>query len=151
MLYFEHPENHLEAIAEIRNSVRHYMTWDQSVVDPKKQWRWYKSLNPNENRLYACVLDDECVGYGMITLRHGCFWLTGAIKPNYHGMGFGKALFHHLIQQCKRWDPSKEIWLDVWEWNDRAVKLYIKLGFELMGSAKRGVLRMKLMEENEKV
>ena len=55
------------------------------------------------------------------------------VAKEYHGLKMGKLLMNH----CKEYAKSKnfsELWLGVWDQNEKAIAFYKKMGFEIFSS-----------------
>lgn len=61
---------------------------------------------------YLLELEGEPVGFGVfLNSEYGFdpqkFYLTVAVKPEHHAKGYGKALYEHLMQQLKPYEPKE--------------------------------------------
>ena len=97
------------------------------------------SQNKSERNLMLLgFLDGEYVGncsiVGMSPSRYQHRVSMGiALYQRFTGMGIGKAMTEHLIKISKE-KGIEQIELEVLAHNDRAISLYKKLGFEVMGT-----------------
>jgi ribosomal-protein-alanine N-acetyltransferase len=74
-------------------------------------------------------IDNKTIGYFIASHVAGEVTLMNiAIDPNFQGQGFGFQLINELIHKSKQQDQI-EIWLEVRESNQNAIKLYQKMGF----------------------
>lgn len=75
-------------------------------------------------------LDAKIVGFSKIYKVKGKSQI-GAIYvlPEYQGKGFGKALLQEALEFLK---DSKEVWLDVATYNQKAIDFYNKFDFHLV-------------------
>lgn len=119
-----------ESMRVIRNSCRLFMTHDQSEISEQKQAEWWVSIDRSAIIPFLFLLDDNPVGYGILRVINGKWWCSGGLLPEFRRMGLGSELFSSLINKC----PSSDLWLDVWGYNQHALKLYRKLGFEIEDS-----------------
>jgi ribosomal protein S18 acetylase RimI-like enzyme len=85
------------------------------------------------------VLDNgEIIGYGFLRYfpdkkqKRYTVSLGIVVSDKSQGKGIGKNLMDYMIEQAKK-DSIKKIWLGVYSDNERAVKFYQKLGFEIEG------------------
>jgi GNAT superfamily N-acetyltransferase len=53
------------------------------------------------------------------------------VRPNYRGMGYGRALFQRLIEIARERDCGRMEWA-VLDWNEPAIKFYKSLGAQSM-------------------
>lgn len=127
----------------IRNDVREFMTHDQSPISYSRQQNWfenkyYPALKAGEIIGYLLVDDEELkyIGYGLISLREGKWWVSGGLVPEARGKGAGEFLFGQLTEKVHRID-EQECWLDVLSSNEVARKLYEKLGYVAVSSDER--------------
>ena len=79
--------------------------------------------------------DGKIIGYisAEIILDEG-YIMNIAVKPEFQGMGVGKALARHMIKHFK--NDLKFITLEVRASNVAAISLYKKMGFEYVGTRK---------------
>jgi GNAT superfamily N-acetyltransferase len=129
------------AVALIRNECREFMTNDTSALDVGRQLEFYRKLQKpkSASTLYIMFTAHECFvpcGYGILKRGPGrkvC--LTGGLAKPFRGQGLGKALFQGLINIATK--KHLRPWLTVLRSNQRAVRLYLKLGFKIT-EARRG-------------
>nr|WP_243239320.1 GNAT family N-acetyltransferase [Sulfobacillus harzensis] len=60
-------------------------------------------------------------------------WL--AVRPEFQGLGLGKALVSECLKRLTRLEGDRDIFLHTQTWSHRAIAIYIKAGF---GIVKRG-------------
>jgi GNAT superfamily N-acetyltransferase len=118
----------------IRNEVRAYLTGNSQHISFVGQVVWYfrvyKPAFEAERMVgYLLVVDGKAIGYGLIRLDHDRWWVTGAILKKWRGRGFGRVLFNHLTVLASNY-AHRDAWLRVFKWNQRAIKLYTKLGYK---------------------
>ena len=81
---------------------------------------------------YVIEKDGEVVGYAIVWLIHDeANIMTFGIKKDLWGMGLGKRLLSHIIQELK--GKANKILLDVRVSNIRAIRLYKSMGFKILG------------------
>ncbi|SMO82599.1 GNAT family N-acetyltransferase [Melghirimyces algeriensis] len=111
------------------------------LPDIREKRREIKEIRDSEG-MYAVVKVDGKIA-GSAQLKRGSkgishhtaqfrTWLT----PGYRGMGLGKKLMEYTINWAKKHGIEK-INLDVWDTNDRAIRLYRKYGFRVEGCRRR--------------
>ncbi|MCY4072748.1 MAG: GNAT family N-acetyltransferase [Chloroflexi bacterium] len=61
------------------------------------------------------------------------------VKPNHRGKGIGAALVQGLLDELKALPQIEKVKLSVTGSNQAAVALYRRLGFEIVGNAKRAL------------
>lgn len=126
-----------DVMRQIRNSCREFMTNRTEHIDYIQQRVWWHMLDHSRWRCYLYELNLHHLGGPVLDVGYGVIqpdrdpdakrlWLTGGILPDYRGLGFGKQIFRHLIDECF---GQGEVWLEVREDNLRAKKLYYGLGF----------------------
>lgn len=134
----------VETMRQIRNACRFFMTRHTQEIQPHQQIAWWEKLDRTKVRPYLLRRGYEPIGYGLIRLDDkGREWLTGALLEEYRGNGYGKYLFCGLIHRCEG-----ECWLEVWEYNVPARRLYESIGFKVQwatiaGNGDRTLLTMK--------
>lgn len=127
-------------VSRIRNACREFMTHDQREITPDGQEKWWGSLDHGLYRLFLLSCAQTPVGFGVLRTEEEV-WLTGGLLPDWRGKGLGTELFKNLCQEAA--DLSyPEVWLDAFGSNERAVRVYEKLGF-VRQSEQEGVVIMK--------
>lgn len=61
------------------------------------------------------------------------------VKPNHRGEGIGAALVQGLLEELKTLPQIEKVKLGVTDSNEAAVALYRRLGFEIVGRARRAL------------
>jgi len=57
-------------------------------------------------------------------------WL--AVRPDYQGLGLGKALVSECLKRLMWLEGDRDIWLHTQTWSHRAIAIYLRAGFEFM-------------------
>ena len=55
-----------------------------------------------------------------------------AVKPEFQGLGFGKAIIQKVLSLYKFYEPNQDIYLKTQTWSHRAIKIYLNLGFHVL-------------------
>jgi ribosomal protein S18 acetylase RimI-like enzyme len=75
--------------------------------------------------------NDDIVGYAVFGLGTGEGYLQRiAVDPTYQGNGFATRLIVDGLKWAKRW-RARRVGVNTQQRNERALRLYLKLGFEL--------------------
>lgn len=148
-------------LRQLRNSMREFMTHDQSNIGVLRQIMWYYGTYRPLNRkgeLSAYLLeipfetlrdryieqDAMLLGFGILARRYFFgekrWVVTGGVIPSVRGFGFGKALFRFLSS------INGEVWLDVLDTNEPAISLYKSIGYKEVDHTD-GIITMKLARE----
>lgn len=118
-------EEDLEGIANIEREVFGDLAWSWRML--KSEWK-----NPH-SRIIVLKKADEVIGY--LIFRY-CFdeaeVLRLAISPSYQGRGLGRSLLQSSLSVLKEMG-IREVYLEVSDKNERAIKLYKGLGFRQIG------------------
>lgn len=131
-------DDRVERMRQIRNDSCAFMTRYQQPISEPEQSVWWQGLDHRKCRCFLAWEGDTAIGYGLIATEDGKSWLTGAIRPEDRGKGYGRALFRRLIHLA----PAQP-WLEVLETNERAHRLYRDLGFQEVQRC-HGVITMAL-------
>jgi ribosomal protein S18 acetylase RimI-like enzyme len=99
----------------------------------------YRDRLPNPNVVnWVAKRGSEIVGFVQYVYHpesdpewEGHWLFSLEVWRNYRGMGIGEMLTKRVIEQAAA-QEAKDLWLVVYEDNDRAIRLYQKLGFEIM-------------------
>lgn len=112
-------------VAEIRNECRDFMTRDTQEISKEKQTAWFnRHVKKNENKLFLYLVDGVEIGYGYVFKENGHYGISGGIKKDWRGMGYGEKLFKNIVLSI-----DSPTWLEVKSDNIPAINLYKKLGF----------------------
>lgn len=98
--------------------------------------------NPQQGTVFGAYDQEELVGFislerGKLRRNHGSGTLVMGVRRDWSGRGIGYTLMSHAI--C--WGRDRGMYrlaFDVRTENVRAVKLYLRLGFEIEGTIRRG-------------
>jgi RimJ/RimL family protein N-acetyltransferase len=64
-----------------------------------------------------------------------------SLLPEWRGKGIGTELMHHLIDWAKQTGTIKRIELEVFAYNEKAIRIYERLGFEHEGRRRKAFFR----------
>ena len=96
-------------------------------------------LNPDSQFFFA-MIDEEVAGYLKVNANNAQTEAMGEdafeleriyVRRAYQGSGVGKALYDQAIACANELD-KREIWLGVWEHNQKALAFYRKHGLSLI-------------------
>lgn len=121
-----------QLLRDIRNECKDYMTRNTEYITEDQQVDWFNSLDRDSMKIYLMYMYNEevmvdVVGFGYCKRDINETYLTGGIKENHRGKGYGRLLFSHLLEQAKSF--STPITLEVLNTNTKAKNLYESLGF----------------------
>jgi ribosomal protein S18 acetylase RimI-like enzyme len=121
--------------AEIETSVGEFETKEKSLAYFEKE---YLPHSAELKKRSMFVLNQEGEPIGTIT---GWWSLTGercdvaihwfAVRPEYQGLGIGKALISACIRNLLLLEGDQDIYLHTQTWSHRAIALYLKSGFNI--------------------
>jgi ribosomal protein S18 acetylase RimI-like enzyme len=141
-----------ELLRLVRNECYKFMTSHRKFISSDEQIKWFNDgMNGCEVFLVYLSLktleksSDSLIGYGLISYSKEIATLTGCLKKDFRGKGYGEVLFNKLINNI---DSKYRVELDVLESNIKAIKLYIKLGFIVSYKTDMGIIRMILRRRN---
>ncbi|MGL5717843.1 MAG: GNAT family N-acetyltransferase [Paraclostridium sp.] len=80
---------------------------------------------------FALVDDNEIIAYVACQIIQEYMWVGWSLRPNLCGIGIGKDITIKCINELIRSKDyqNKYIFLKVTDWNTRAIKTYMRLGF----------------------
>lgn len=111
---------------------------EEITFTPEEECDFIKGLNSSENSIMLLgFLDGEytgncsLMGSGMLRNRHRVN-LGIALLQKYTGMGIGRVMIEKLISVAR--ESGIEQKLEVVADNERAISLYRKMGFEILGT-----------------
>jgi ribosomal protein S18 acetylase RimI-like enzyme len=130
-----------ELFSEIQSM--HYETWPH-IFKPAKQDKFFyeyfeKVIESQNHHLFIGFDDDKPVGYIYYVInqfpqniyrpaKRSIYINHILVKKSYRGRGFGRALIHHVRDIAQK-EKIKEIGLDVWAFNERAINFFTEQGF----------------------
>jgi GNAT superfamily N-acetyltransferase len=116
----------------IRNECSVFLTNNTKSIGLLEEFRfWNKTRNSEEVHLFLGYNEGNYpIAYGLIKKDESSIpWLSGGLRLNYRGQGYGKLLFQALCDYSEiHWNLPAH--LEVRQFNIRAHKLYINLGFK---------------------
>lgn len=136
-----------EAMRQVRNTCRQFLTRNTeeiTIADQRKWWAVLMSRDPgfHDFRPYLACSGRDVIGYGIVARgaelvphylesqeARGAWWLTGGLRPEWRGKGYGRRLFSRLIDQAET-----PCWLEVRLDNAPARHLYVALGFQVVAT-----------------
>lgn len=119
----------------LRNRCREFMTHDQRVISEQSQLGWFEYVyvpkHRNEEMFgylgHIATHDHTPIAFGFIAKKDDKYWLTGGVTELLRGDGYGRQMFEFLTETAHT--MSDEVWLDVFEDNLPARRLYESLGY----------------------
>lgn len=82
---------------------------------------------------YMSVLDAEraLCGFAQLFPMVNVIRLGIGMRPDLCGHGLGKCFVHAIVQAARTRYPGLPVDLEVQDWNERAIRTYLKAGFEI--------------------
>ncbi len=122
------------------------MTRNQDEITEADQQRWWDNLNHKYTKVFLFTESDTPVGYGLIKTEKGVDWISGGLYGEWRHMGGGRQIFEYLIDNCKNL-----IKLEVFSWNNKALRLYTSLGFKEIGRRDDNIIIIMELQEEEHI
>ncbi len=108
-------------------AVYNFSDWEEVVKSG-----WGLSIREEREREFIGISkDNELIAYGRIHIQEGICILGVAMKPALCGQGSGKDIMKLLIDESKLRYPDTKIALEVRVFNQRAIRCYEGVGFEI--------------------
>ncbi|MFC1599787.1 GNAT family N-acetyltransferase [Patescibacteria group bacterium] len=121
--------------ATIKSIIEQYKPWDEE----KEKKEIPKKINYERDKIV--FYKNKKIGLISWSEKNNIIHLGLLnILPEYQSLGIGSKLLNDLIQK------GKEIHLDTYENNDRAISFYKKHGFEITGHNREGTCPKVLMK-----
>ncbi len=108
-------------------SVYNFSDWEEVV---KSGWN-LAVKEEREREFIGISRNDELFAYGRMHLESGICILGVSLKPSLCGQGYGRDIMKVLIDESKLRYPDAKIGLEVRAFNQRAIKCYESIGFEI--------------------
>lgn len=109
-------------------AIYNFSDWDIVV---EKGWD-LADKHKRETDFAAVLLEDMLVAYGVLTSKEGKAFIGIGLAPSLCGKGRGKDIMKLLIAESKRRFPGCLVVLEVRSFNERAIKCYKNIGFEII-------------------
>lgn len=99
-------------------------------------------LSNPDSKFFFATLNGEVAGYLKVNANGAQTEAMGEeafeleriyVRRPFQGSGVGKALYEQAVQCATEWE-KREIWLGVWEHNEKALTFYRKQGFVQTGA-----------------
>ncbi len=126
-------------IAALRDSPEAFL---ESVASAEARdeagWRARVSADPGRRSLIARDDAGRWLGSMTIVTTEDRVWLVGAwVAPDHRGTGVAEALLRAQLEWARAALGADRLWLHVTEGNDRARRLYERVGFRATGVVDR--------------
>ncbi|TVY10820.1 GNAT family N-acetyltransferase [Paenibacillus cremeus] len=123
-------------------------TWEYPEPYSIYSWRpWEHMLAQQEefadpdirSAQYRAVVDDEgrLCGFAQLFPIVGVTRLGFGLRPELCGAGGGAQFVRAIVDEALRVNPDNEIDLEVLTWNERAIRAYLRAGFEITDTYER--------------
>lgn len=138
-------------LRDYRNQCRQWAThYNKKIGIFQQLWWWFEKYTPRREsgRLYCYLfyLGDHVVGYGLASIKPDGVWISGGVGEHFRGFDMADHLFAELVN---KWG-HKRMYLDVFEKNKDALKIYKRLGFREIGRRYReSILVMRRSQKRE--
>ncbi|MBO0962676.1 GNAT family N-acetyltransferase [Neobacillus sp. MM2021_6] len=134
----------LEALKE--NPEAFLTSYEESVIREDAVEQTARNFSTNGNYTFGAFENDELIG--VVTLlqedrkkiRHRANIFAMYVTPRKQGLGIGKALMIEAINKAKEIKTIEQINLGVIASNQKAKRLYQKLGFKTFGVEERALI-----------
>ena len=110
---------------------------------PLSQEQLQKYISDSNVIAYKVMYANEHIGHAEINLTERslpklCRILIG--NKNYRGKGLGLQLVELLLQICKEEFNANLVELNVYDWNEKAIKCYERAGFQFNREKQREII-----------
>lgn len=101
--------------------------WDDMLA---QNWA-LTDKNKRKNEFKSVHLNDVFIGFFRLQLRENKLYLGLGLSPEYCGKGYGYELIEMIKEYTKRRFPQNDLYLEVRDFNNRAIRCYLKSGFDI--------------------
>lgn len=111
-------------------SIYNYPDWDIMIRD---KWAITDVIVRN-NEFRGVFIDNQLIGYFRLFTCKDKLFIGLGMKPSFCGQGNGYKFMHSILKYYLCVYPDKILNLKVRTFNERAIKLYKKLGFRIVNN-----------------
>lgn len=130
----------IPTLCEIRNSCVDYLH-DSNVFSVEESLNWFDKTKPN---FYSILVESNMVGYfrtSNYSRLNRSIYIGADLHPNFWGQGIGYKSYSQFLPYLFETYNLNKISLEVLSTNNRAIKLYNKLGFNTDGVKRQEVYK----------
>ena len=110
-----------------------YELYNLPSYQEMKEKRW-GFMNPKSEKNYYSFYDGELlVGFVNILEEETEVFIGIGANPTICGKGYGQQMLKDAYHLSKKLYPDKSLYLEVRDWNKRAIRCYQKAGFKVDG------------------
>ena len=127
-------------LACLKNAPQYFgSTYEEEVLNPKFMFETFIEDESPDHVMFGAFDDDRLIGITgfnrMARQRamHRGELVQVYVDPNYRGQNIGEKLIRFVLEDAFGLDGIEQIQLSVIAGNDRAIRLYEKLGFKTFG------------------
>jgi ribosomal-protein-alanine N-acetyltransferase len=126
----------LENVDQARECARLMSTSEPWITLRRDYDLCLRILTDPSREVYVALLKDELVGFIILIMRGAFvgFIQTVAVKPEWRSKGIGTGLLRFAEKRI--FEDTANVFLCVSSFNDKAQKLYKRLGYETIGELK---------------
>ncbi len=122
--------------AEIEYSVGEFDSYEAALE------YFQKDMKPYEEELMKRMV--FIVNKDKIPVANACCWYKDikgvhqahvhyvAVRPEHQNKGLGKAVFLKMLSLFEAYEPNQDIYLHTQTWSHKAIRMYLKYGFEMV-------------------
>jgi RimJ/RimL family protein N-acetyltransferase len=122
-------------------------------INENEQKKWFRTLKERKDYLIKGLVLDNTIKIGAVGLKH--IDLVGAEaeywgyigEKEYIGMGIGKFMVQSMQGECTK-RGIQVMQLHVADFNERAIKLYERMGFRECGKSENTITMRKCLKRN---
>lgn len=109
-----------------------------------------RNINVIRNHVLTLVFknENEIVSYGHIDYEKEIYWLGIMVCKKYRNQGLGERMLNRLIEECES-KKIKRVHLTVHKENASAIRLYIKLKFQICRSFDQKYEMQKILSSDD--
>lgn len=114
-------------------SIYNYLDWDSMVLS-----NWAITMEEKRDKEFIKIIDQDnnFIGYARLKELDNKIYLGLGMNPTYTGNGLGKIFLQTIINYIK----LNNVELEVRTFNERAIKCYNSVGFNIVKKIKKDTL-----------
>lgn len=141
-------ESDLELLRRNRNDFETlFFLGNVDLVSSTQQTEWWQSISRSKTQMWFCVIEEEyenvigVLRFQNIDYINNCCEIGADVFKEHRGKGYGILIYRMALEYLFEHFNINTVYLHVAEFNERAIFLYKKIGFQQTGCIPKAIYR----------